>query len=66
MSFPNNRFVPFLDVLVMKNCTIKLEFDEFRKDRHAQGNSPNDSHHSRQHKITSFNFWFLRLLTSQH
>ncbi|KAJ8938030.1 hypothetical protein NQ318_003334 [Aromia moschata] len=52
----HNEQLPFLDVLVIRNCENKLEFDVYRKETATLKYIPNDSHHHFQHKMASFNF----------
>ncbi|KAJ8946124.1 hypothetical protein NQ318_013175 [Aromia moschata] len=51
----HNEWLPFLDVLVIKNSENKKETATLRY-------IPNDSHHPFQHKRASFNFLIHRLL----
>lgn len=58
MKFPfeieNKVKLPFSDFPVIGKCTIKLEFDLFRKSTHAHRHFLNC--HSRQHKMTGITF----------
>lgn len=48
----NTKRLPFLDVLIIRNCAKKLGIDVFRKDTQSHRYIPNTSHHRRQHKIS--------------
>ncbi|KAJ8939515.1 hypothetical protein NQ318_022233 [Aromia moschata] len=62
IKLEHNEQLPFLDVLVIRNCENKLEFDVYRKETANLRYIPNDSHHPFQHKMASFNFLIHRLL----
>uniref|UniRef100_A0A1B6C1X0 Reverse transcriptase domain-containing protein n=1 Tax=Clastoptera arizonana TaxID=38151 RepID=A0A1B6C1X0_9HEMI len=56
-----NNSLPFLDILCIRNVN-KIEFDIFRKQTNNNRYILNDSNHSFQHKIASFNSMVNRLL----
>lgn len=61
--FDNKEQLQFLDVLVKKNCTSKLQFGIFRKDTHLHRYIPNSLHHSRHHKKVCLNYLVHPLLS---